>query len=261
MNPRLLSSVPKIQAKLDLYGATWDSATYQGNQTPFVFTCCCGKPRTATWNNLQKARAHALCTECLHQSWSQTSIADSRRQTALDRLRIKAEGAGATILSYSSDSEPLTFRCACGVEATRPAASLKKPQTRFQCQPCMILRATGENSPTWKPELTEEDRLAGRNYHWYREWEEAVLKAHDYRCVISGERNGHLAVHHLYNWAHHPDLRRDPHNGVVLTRPLHLEFHRIYGRGHNTLEQFQEFHLSRTGHSYVSPFADCLNPG
>ena len=29
--------------------------------------------------------------------------------------------------------------------------------------------------------------------------------------------------------------------GVCLRRDIHIEFHRIYGNGHNTKEQFDEF--------------------
>ena len=35
--------------------------------------------------------------------------------------------------------------------------------------------------------------------------------------------------------------KHDVNNGVVLYRPIHNNFHEMYGKGNNTLEQFNEF--------------------
>ena len=61
----------------------------------------------------------------------------------------------------------------------------------------------GEKSPQWNPELTEEDRIANRNYKEYSDFTKSVLVRDNYTCVSCGKRGtNNLNVHHLngYNW-------------------------------------------------------------
>ena len=50
-----------------------------------------------------------------------------------------------------------------------------------------------------------------------------------------------MSVHHLdgYNWC--KEKRTDINNGIVLSKEIHDEFHSLYGRGNNTLDQFIEY--------------------
>lgn len=77
-----------------------------------------------------------------------------------------------------------------------------------------------------------------------------ALKLANYTCVISGQVGGSLRVHHLngYNWD--IEHRLDLNNVVVITEELHNEFHKIYGKGENTLEQFKEFYKDKTGKDF-----------
>jgi hypothetical protein len=80
-----------------------------------------------------------------------------------------------------------------------------------------------------------------------------VRRCHDFTCVISGVRGGRLSAHHLYGYGEHPTLRLDLDNGVCLSHELHKEFHSIYGYGKNTLSQFKEFFLMKTGRQFERP--------
>ena len=48
----------------------------------------------------------------------------------------------------------------------------------------------------------------------------------------------------------HNQHRLDLNNVVVITEELHNEFHKIYGKGENTLEQFKEFYKDKTGKDF-----------
>jgi hypothetical protein len=109
---------------------------------------------------------------------------------------------------------------------------------------------SGQNNHKYRSDKTDEEREAGRAFPEYREWVRAVMGLHQYTCAISGQRGGSLSAHHIFNWADHPELRLNTSNGVVLTRDLHKEFHQLYGKGNNTLEQFQEFFYIKTGNNY-----------
>ena len=60
-------------------------------------------------------------------------------------------------------------------------------------------------------------------------------------CQISGQKDIKLVVHHLNAWGSSPDERFDIHNGITISEELHKLFHKYYGRGNNTKEQFDEF--------------------
>lgn len=114
------------------------------------------------------------------------------------------------------------------------------------------LHLIGENSPSWKPEKTDEERISGRKYKAYEDWRNEVLEKYDYTCIISGQRGGALNVHHLNGYSWDIENRLNPNNGVVLTKELHDEFHKIYGKNHNTLEQFKEFYKNKTNKEFIN---------
>jgi 5-methylcytosine-specific restriction endonuclease McrA len=102
-------------------------------------------------------------------------------------------------------------------------------------------RISGENSPNWNPDKTDEERRAGRKYPAYYEWRQAVYERDNYTCTCCGERGGRLNAHHVFNFSDYPNLRTDVNNGVAMCRSCHDDFHRVYGRRNNTLTQFVEF--------------------
>jgi len=78
----------------------------------------------------------------------------------------------------------------------------------------------------------------------YRNWLDQVHKKFKLRCFLTKktkeEANG-FQCHHLDSWDTHPEKRYDPDNGVLLAKDVHLLFHKKYGHGGNTREQFEQF--------------------
>lgn len=102
------------------------------------------------------------------------------------------------------------------------------------------------------PWVTDEDRQRTRKVPERRDFLKSVLDRDEYKCVICGKHDSDLAVHHLngYNW----DVgnRCNPDNGVTLCKPCHKDFHKKYGNGWNTLEQFIEY-ANQSGRLWVKP--------
>lgn len=101
------------------------------------------------------------------------------------------------------------------------------------------------NHYLWKQELSNEDRKNNRNRRCNLEYTlfiRTVLNRDKCICYKCGKtKNGHMVVHHLYNYADYPELRTDINNGVCLCEDCHNIFHRIYGKSKNTKEQFEEW--------------------
>lgn len=102
---------------------------------------------------------------------------------------------------------------------------------------------SGENSPVYNHNLTQEERENSRKIEGYDAWAKQVKENANYTCDCCGKRGGILNSHHLdgYHWCE--EKRTDIANGVCLCKECHDKFHskEFYGKGNNTEEQYIEF--------------------
>lgn len=100
---------------------------------------------------------------------------------------------------------------------------------------------SGENNPSYNPNLTDEDRERVRHIDGYEEWCYKVKEQANFTCDICKERGGRLHSHHLYGYHWFKEGRVDINNGVCLCDKCHKEFHHVYGNKDNTKEQYIDF--------------------
>ena len=118
---------------------------------------------------------------------------------------------------------------------------------------CHVL-CSGENSPFYKKELTDEERMKSKNRFGdenHTTWSKKVLARDKYTCQKCGKSNDRLmAAHHIdsYDWC--KEKRTDLTNGITLCENCHKNFHSLYGYGQNTRAQFEEW--------FDRPFDDIL---
>ena len=113
---------------------------------------------------------------------------------------------------------------------------------KYYCIHCSYkMRYSGENNINWDFNKTPEERERKRKYPEYTQFVKVVLDRDGYTCQCCGQEHGDLEVHHLdgYNWC--KEKRTDDTNGITLCRNCHYNFHSIYGKKHNTKEQFEEW--------------------
>ena len=106
-------------------------------------------------------------------------------------------------------------------------------------KPGSLKGRTGAEHPRWKGGYY--DRLKGSSTDAYL-WRKAVFKRYNNQCVLTGCTDN-LDCHHLESWDICKQKRTDVLNGVVLAQHIHIKFHKRFGYGKNTEEQFARFCL------------------
>lgn len=104
---------------------------------------------------------------------------------------------------------------------------------------------SGENSYNWINNKSAYDRYKDRSLLEYKLFTKNVYERDNYTCKHCGDSTGgNLNAHHLngYNWF--LEGRFDVNNGITLCDLCHKEFHKNYGNGNNTIEQFNEWNNS-----------------
>lgn len=99
----------------------------------------------------------------------------------------------------------------------------------------------GKNNPNWNPNLSNKDRQHTRNYPEYYKWRTSIFERDNYTCQICNKVGTILNAHHFESYANNLELRVIVSNGVTLCKSCHDNFHKKYGRGNNTKEQYIEF--------------------
>lgn len=138
--------------------------------------------------------------------------------------------------------------CSCGKTCRVIKTSLKQGHT--QSCGCLFRDSArsrcGPNHARWKNDKTtkaEKHRI--RNSQQYINWRLSVFLRDNYFCQVCSIRGGKLHCHHLDSFSSAPLKRFDVDNGVTLCENCHGEFHRRYGQGGNTKEQFMEFVIEK----------------
>lgn len=141
--------------------------------------------------------------------------------------------------------------CGCGEEFVTSKTDIKSKSLKMpkSCKSCSGKRRsefaksrTGPRNPFWNPSLTDEDRVKSRKGPNLDCWRTTVFNRDNFRCKVC-DCGGKINAHHLDGWKWAIDKRYDPDNGVTLCVKHHREFHKLYGSGDNTAEEFFEYYL------------------
>jgi hypothetical protein len=164
-----------------------------------------------------------------------------------------------------ASSEILWFcRCDCGKRTKVRTSSLKRGFTKScGCLNKEIIRENikklhqnmkGENHPQYNPDKTDEERLMGRYVigDSIVKWRNEVYKRNNYTCQSCYSIGGRLNAHHLDGWNWCKEQRFNVENGVTLCEDCHNDFHKVYGRGNNTKQQFEEFKQAKKNNEQLA---------
>lgn len=201
--------------------------------------CDCGKSRCINISELE--RGHTQSCGC-----KRSFVSTFKRAEDLKGLRFGKLVAVKHVGSHRKGGASWDCLCDCGKTCTVKATRLKDGMTK-SCG--CYQKCSGKEHWNWDDSITKEQREASKRGEIkdpkYDIWRKSVFERDNYRCIITG-KTGKLEAHHLNAWNSHPDQRYDIDNGVTLSKKIHRLFHKVYGRGNNTLEQFEEFKLCLT---------------
>ncbi|HEC66953.1 MAG TPA: hypothetical protein ENI23_16885 [bacterium] len=238
-------TIDRIKSNLIKSGADLIEIFREDQRTKVSFICRCGKQRRGfLCSNLISKSTEALCEPC--SLGKQLGNLKFRKKYSLEFIKERLRVDGAILVKRFSENENtyVSFICKCGlVRGKQEWSTIFNCGCRALCEACVLELNSGSNSKHWNSDLTENQRntqYGGRSPK-YKEWSKTILRKANYTCQLCGKKGGKLSAHHLYNWADYPDKRFDLSNGVAICRGHHIEFHRIYGKGNNTPEQFSEF--------------------
>lgn len=152
---------------------------------------------------------------------------------------------------FKNSKAVLKCLCDCGkIIETRPDR-LKRGKTKScgcLARELSIERGklnSKENHPCWRHDWSEKERLESQNRSHnpkLKDWRLSVYSRDNYSCQICKDnKGGNLIAHHLESWSSNKELRFDLENGITLCENCHNRFHKEFGFGENTKEQFINF--------------------
>lgn len=201
---------------------------YRNAKQLLEYVCSCGRGAQINYNNFRSGKR---CNACGNES------SGDKRRHKYSFVKNTFEDAGCVLLSktYKNGKERLDYICVCGENSVITFTSFN---AGHRCEGCRVVKISGKNSPHYRHELTEEERLVGRNSWELRKWRKEVFLRDKYTCVTCKKRGGGMNAHHLYAYHAFPEKRTDINNGVTLCVGCHEKFHVELGYKNNTKEQF-----------------------
>lgn len=199
------------------------STEYHRAKDKLRYICSCGNESEIVFD---KFRVGQRCSKCKVKK-----MADKTRKSYDEVSQIFKDG-GCVLLTteYIDNKQKLSYICECGNEAE---IALTKFMAGQRCQICksrkLSERMSGTNSPNYKHDRTDEERVKQRKYPAYIKWRESVYQRDDYTCVNCGRRGCTINAHHIYSYIKFPELRTDVRNGITLCYECHRRFHKAFG--------------------------------
>lgn len=213
-------------------GCVFLDDVYLGVDAPHNYRCECGRISKISLTNLVAGNRCRDCGFQLIASWH-------RHPYEFVFNYFESNGCRLLEQDYKNNQQILRYVCSCGNVSTTRFSAFQKGH---RCKQCGIIKTSGPNNANYNPSLTDKERNQRDNDNKCRRWAVTIKERDSFKCRISSCNSSvNLVAHHLDGYDNHLNKRYDLDNGITLCRDCHIEFHRKYGFGNNTKEQFEEW--------------------
>ena len=239
-------SSSKVSVKCDYCGNvfTIPYKSYLNRLNKTINKDCCNKCKS---RKIQDSLQRKYGADCIrHIDGMDQKIKDGTRKkygvdNAFQSEEIKQKIRETNILRYGVDNPSQSNVV---VEKRRETCKKKYGATHHMKTDKYKEMLSGENSPRWKPDKSDEERERDRSTEEYRSWRSSVFKRDGYKCACCGGRGDRklgIQAHHIRNWKDNEELRYNIDNGITLCARCHYDFHSKYGKKDNDIFQLNEF--------------------
>lgn len=196
--------------------------------------CDCGKYKNINGGDLGSGKVNSC--GCLYGENYRNLVGEKFNRLFVLKLhkKIKYPNGGTDIIwRCLCDCGNITYKASAHLVAgtIKSCGCLRDEVTKNRC-----LGVYGKNHPAWTG-----NNIDRRTSVAYLNWRKTVFTKNNYTCILCEQYGGTLNIHHLdgYNWC--IAKRMDINNGITLCKRCHIKFHKIYGKGKNTYDQFVEY--------------------
>lgn len=234
-------SMEEINKILLKYNLSYVDGKIMNHNSHFNVRCSCGEIFSSTLRIIKNSNG-AMCPTCRREHMRNIF------KTDFDKITQSFVDNGCILLSKEEDFEnyhsKLKFIAKCGHEYKTSYSSFIESKYKV-CKECQKYLCVGENAYNWKGGIYTNERDHFTSTFEYKKWVSDVYKRDNYTCKCCDKYGHKLNAHHLdgYNWC--VEKRTDVDNGITLCEDCHKEFHKIYGYGDNTKEQYEEWILNK----------------
>ena len=245
------------------HGCEYVQGDYKNSDSKLLIKCSCGNIFEKSLKKFTSGQDR--CPECGHMAL----IKAKTKYTAEDAKYIFSQKGYKIIGEYKNAYTPVECLCQNGHKCQLILSQFL--QHCSGCNQCAIEARSGRNHWNYKGGISLlEDNIRQALTIWKNDIRNCYKV-----CPISGEYGINADIHHLIslstifqeavveldidieskrtkisdfvNETEYKELlnkivqKHDFYSGILISKEIHVLFHREYGYGHNTLEQFDEF--------------------
>ena len=239
---------------LEVFGYDLDLSQYRRTKRDLESSKCFNKKDLLVVDNcpnckierqikLRQSRKNTLCSKCFHNTSKMIQAKQNASHPVSEETREKMRENHWSKRGFKSafkgkhHSDMVKVVLANKQSNYMKSLSKKEKRPRYIKSSCTMRDVSIERFDDFI--TPEQSRI--RQSAESKAWAYDVLSKANFTCEYCAQRGGALSAHHKNGFNKFIEQRFEVKNGVCLCASCHEAFHKQYGKGNNTVEQFVEW--------------------